>query len=286
MALKATYDIRCSCGAAFSADVYEYVFAEHDPELKDAILSGDFNRVPCPACGQLLAVESQYLYRDETNRLWVWVCAKGEEAKKDGVDVEGIEKKTLMDFHFLDHQEAYRKHVVFGRDGLLELLWSEDPALGKAERKALKENAAYWAAVAGNGEPAFLLLSGRRIRLSLPLRCPEAPAPGLKTREGKGRWLRAYAQGLNLHNRYSSFLDARSRARWSRIREKEPMGGTGDEFADFAESWARLKLDARAFSARCPQRRAFLEGLKGLKVSRKLRCLDRGREARKPGRSR
>ena len=145
MALKATYDIRCSCGAAFSADIYEYVFAEHDPELKDAILSGDFNRVPCPACGQLLAVESRYLYRDEKNRLWVWVCARGEKARKDELDVEWIEKRTSMDFHFLDHQEAYRKHVVFGRDGLLELLWSEDPDLRKAERKALKENPAFWA---------------------------------------------------------------------------------------------------------------------------------------------
>ena len=91
MALKATYDIRCSCGAAFAGDVYEYVFAEYDPDLKDAILSGGFNRIPCPACGQGLPVENRFLYRDEKNRLWVWVCKKGEEPKRDELAKELIE---------------------------------------------------------------------------------------------------------------------------------------------------------------------------------------------------
>jgi hypothetical protein len=283
MALKATYDIRCSCGAAFTSDVYEYVFAEHDPELKDAILSGEFNRVPCPACGQRLAVESRFLYRDEKNRLWVWVCTKEEEPRKNALAEELIEKNTFMDFHFLDHQETYRKRIVFGRDGLLELLLAEDRDLKKAEQKSLKENPAFWVVAAGNGGPGFILFTGRRIRVSLPLRFPESGETRLTSREEKTRWLKHYAQGLNVHNPFSSFLDARSRSKWGRIRQKEPFGGIDDGFADFAESWASLKTDARGFSARYPGRRAFFDGLKGLNVSRKLRSLDPGSVSRNSG---
>jgi hypothetical protein len=273
MALKASYEIRCSCGAVFAADVYEYVFVQHDPELQDAILSGDFNRIPCPACGQRLPVEARFLYRDEKTRLWVWVCNRDEEPQKDALIEELIEKRRSMDFHFLDHQDTYRKHVVFGRDGLLELLWAEDKDLKKAEQRSLKANPAFWGIAEGNREPGFIVLSGRRIRVSLPLRLPERRGTRRMSREEKTNWLKHYAEGVNIHNRYSSFLDARSRLKWGRVREREPMDGIVDAFADFAESWASRKVDARRFSAGFPGRRAFLDGLSGLRVSRKLKVL-------------
>ena len=282
MALKVGYDIRCSCGEVFSAEVYEYVFVQHDPELKDAILSADFNRVPCPACGERLAVESPYLYRDERNRLWVWV----RSGKERYGNAASTGENTFLDFHSLDHQETYRRRVVSGRDGLLELLWAEDPELRRAERKGLKENPAFWVSATGNPEPGFILFTGRRIRISLPLRFPGPGGTRLKNRKERARWLKAYAHGLNAHNRFTSFLDARSISKWNRIRRKEPLEGAGDAFADFAESWASRKVDARGFAARCPARHAFFDGLEGLKISRKLRSLDSGTAPRRSGGSR
>jgi hypothetical protein len=283
MALKAAYDIRCSCGAGFTGDVYEYVFAEHDPELKDAILSGEFNRVPCPSCGQRLSVENRFLYRDEKNRLWVWVCGKEEEPRKDALTEERIEKSAFPDWHFLEDMDDYRKFLVFGRGGLLELLLKEDPDLQKSEKNDLKRNPAFRWIREENEEPGAILFTGRKIRASMPLRFPESHGTRVTSREEKIRWLKHYAQGLNVHNPYSSFLDKRLISKWNRIREKEPLDGVDNGFADFAESWACMKIDAKRFSARYPERRGFFDGLGKRNISRKLLSLDPGRVSRKSG---
>ena len=280
MALKAAYDIRCSCGATFTGDVYEYVFAEYDPELKDAILSGEFNRVPCPSCGQGLPVENRYLYRDEKNRLWVWVCNKEDEPKREELAKELIEKNARLECHFLDDMESYRKLLVFGREDLIGLLLKEDPDLQKSEIKELKKNPALWWIQAENEEPGIIIFTGRKIRASMPLRFPESHGIHLTSREEKTRWLKHYAHGLNVHNPYSSFLDKRSLSKWNRIREKEPLDGVDNGFADFAESWACMKIDPKRFSARYPERRGFFDGLRTRNVSRKLRSLDPGRVSR------
>jgi len=283
MALKATYDIRCSCGSAFRGDICEYVFVDHDPELKDAILSGEFNRVPCPSCGERLSVESRFLYRDEKNRLWVWVCGKGEEPARDALIEELFEKNTFMDCHFLEDRESYAKHIVFGRDGLLELLWKEDRDLKKNEEKFMKKNPAFWWGMGEDADPGFIVFTGKKVRVSLPLRYPETRGVVLSSREEKTRWLKLYAQGVNVHNPYSSFLGKRLTSKWNGIREKEPLDGFDNGFADFAESWACRKIDAKRFSARYPARRAFFDGLGKPNVSRKLRSLDPGRVSRESG---
>jgi hypothetical protein len=283
MALKAAYAIRCSCGATFTGDVYEYVFAEYDPELKDAILSGAFNRVPCPSCGQGLPVENRYLYRDEKNRLWVWVCNKEDEPKREELAKELFEKNARLECHFLDGLESYRKLLVFGREALIGLLLKEDPDLQKSEKKDLKRNPAFRWIRAENEDPGFIIFTGNKIRVSMPLRFPEVHGTVLTSREEKSRWLKHYAQGLNVHNPFSSFLDKRLASRWDRIRGEEPPDGFDDGFADFAESWACMKIDAKRFSTRYPGRRAFFDSLRKRNVSRKLRPLDPGKVSRKSG---
>jgi hypothetical protein len=277
MALKATYDIRCSCGAAFAADVYEYVFAEYDPDLKDAILSGGFNRIPCPACGQGVPVENRFLYRDEKTRLWVWVCKKGEEPTRDELAKELIEKNTFIEGHFLDGMDDYRKFLVFGRDGLIELLLKEDAELKRKEGRSLKKNPALRWVMEGDRDPGYLFLRGEKINISIPLKISDAHGNLSAGPEGKKRLLKHYSQGLNIHNPYSSFLNKGFRSKWDRIRELEPSGDSKNEFDDFADSWAHWKIDAKGFKTRFPKRRAFFDGLKKVKISRRLRTLNPAR---------
>jgi hypothetical protein len=274
MALKTTYEIRCSCGKKFTGDIYEYVFAEYDPELKDMILSGEFNRIPCPSCDQRLHIENTFLYRDEKNKLWVWVCKKEEEPRRDELAEDLIEKNTSMEFHYLEDRESYKKFLVFGREGLLELLLKEDPALKRREGRRLKTNPALRLVLKGNKEPGYLFLRGEKIRISLPLRFSEAHQNLVNGPEGKMRWLQYYAQGLNVHNPYSSFLDRRLRLKWNRIREKEPLSEADNEFDDFAESWAGYRIDSKRIKARYPERRGFLEELRKRNISRRVRSLD------------
>lgn len=268
MALKAAYEIRCSCGAAFVGEVYEYVFVEHDPELKDAILSGEFNHVPCPSCGNRVHVENRFLYRDEMNNLWVWVCRTGEKTERADLARDLLERNTAIEGYFLDDQEAYRKFLVFGREALIELLLREDPVLKRAEGKRLKENPALHWIREQDDDPGYLFLRGDRIRVAMALRLPR------KTRAGdRPKWLRSYAQGLNVHNPYSSFLDARRRRTWGRLQASEPLSDGRDEFDAFARAWARYRTDGKAFRAGFPGTCAFFDALRQAKITRPLRPL-------------
>lgn len=274
MALRATYEIRCGCGTTFAGDICEYVFAEHDPELKDSILSGEFNRMACPSCARGLHVENRFLYRDERNKLWVWVCKREEEARRDVLAGELIEKNASLEFHFLEDRESYRKFLVFGREGLLELLLKEDRTLKRKEARSLKTNPAHRLILEGKEDAGYLFLSGDKIRISLPLKFSEAHRKQVKGLEGKKRWLRYYSQGLNVHNPYSSFLTRKLRLKWNRIREKEPPGGAANEFDDFAESWAGYRMDRKRFKARYPERRLFFDALRTVSIPRRVRSLD------------
>ncbi len=268
MALKATYEVRCSCGARFTGTVYEYVFVEHDPELKDSILSGAFNRIPCPSCRQAVHVEARFLYRDETAKLWVWVCRRDEEGRREELTEELIERNAVIEGRFLDDQDAYRKFLVFGREALIELLLREDPALKRAEGKWLKRNPALRWIREQDDDPGYLFLRGDRIRIAMPLRFPGNARVG-----DRAKWLRSYAEGLNVHNPYRSLLDAGRRRTWNRLRASEPFPDSRDEFDAFACAWARYRTGGKTFAATFPRTRAFLDGLRRSKIARPLRSL-------------
>jgi len=278
MALKAAYDIRCSCGAAFTGEACEYVLVEHDPELKDAILSGEFNRVSCPSCGHGLIVGNSYLYRDETNKLSVWVCGREDAPKGKVRRKELLEKlRDRLECHFTDGAEPGSELLVFGREALIELLLREDPELRKREGGCLKRNPAVRLIPEGRNDPGYLLLCGKRIRVAIPLRFPaDHDGPPADPETGK-KWLKAYSDGLNIHNPFSSFLTRRQKGKWERIRKEEPMGDPKDEFEDFAGSWACSKVDARGFRSRYPGRREFFDGLAKMNISRKVRRMRAGR---------
>lgn len=274
MAFKAAYEINCSCGNHFTEELFEYVFTEYDPELKDALLTGEFNWLTCPSCNEHFHVETRFLYRDEKNMLWVWVCRRGEEAQEEELFEELMEKSAHFKDHHLDDKESYRKFLVFGREALIELLLKEDKDLKRIEGKHLRKNKALRLIMEENREPGLFLLRGDKVRIAMPLRMPEKHKELLDGPEEKRRWLRFYSQGLNIHNPYSSFLSSGLKSKWNKIREKEQCDDMDDEFDDFAHSWATNKVDPKGFKERCPGRRKFFEEVKKINVSRKLHSIN------------
>ena len=132
MALKAAYDIRCSCGAAFTGEVCEYVLVEHDPELKDAILSGEFNRVACPSCGHGWSSETATCTGTKrTGCPSGYAEGRTSRKEKSGEGTAGKEHPPGMSFH--GRHGARKELLVFGREALIELLLREDPELRKSE---------------------------------------------------------------------------------------------------------------------------------------------------------
>jgi hypothetical protein len=282
MALKAAYEIRCGCGKTFTGDICEYVFAEHDPELKESILSGEFNRVSCPACGRGLPIQNRFLYREEKNKLWIWVCGKEEEQRREELEEELIEKNAVIEGHFLDDEEDYRKFLVFGREALIGLLLKEDQTLKRTEGRSLKKNPALRWIREGDRDPGYLFLRGEKIRIAFPLRISEARRTMSAAPRERRKWLKSYSEGVNLHNPCSSFLSERLRGKWNRIREKEPFAVSRNEFDDFAESWAGYRMEIRRFSTLYPERRAFFNEVRKRKVTRKVRSIDPRRIPREP----
>ena len=270
MGLAMPYELKCGCGNRFEVKRYEYVFADDFPEVKRKILNGEFYLETCPGCGQILNVENRFLYRDEQARLWVWVCSS--EVRKDR---KRLKEQLLKGDAPIEAEDVYgiryRKYVVFGRDALLALILREDKALKNEEAGPLKRNAALKLLSDNRQNPGYLFLNGEKVKMiSLPLQFSCYYKDHLEVLGRKGRWLDFYAQGLNIHNRFSTFLSAEQRLSWKQVRKKRPIRKLRDEYVDFAESWAAYKIEAQAFMKTDPARGAFLEGVNKIRIPRKI----------------
>jgi len=270
MALKIPYQITCSCGKRFKESICEYVFTEYDEELKNALLSGEFNIVICPSCETAIHIENRFLYRDEKNLLWVWVCKKGEESKKERIEKVLFAKNPPIEAHFLDHQTEYKRFLVFGREGLIELLLREDRALKRKEEKHLKENPAVLFLTGNRSEPGYLFLCGEKIKVSLPLSFPRFQDDPVSSKDRGEKWLKLYAEGVNIHNRFSSLLPYNMKKKWQKIREKEPIEEFHDEYDDFAESYTGYRMKNKGLKEEYPERYHFFGLLKKASLPRKV----------------
>ena len=122
---------------------------------------------------------SLYRYRFSTGNPWP------HEGHRTRLAKELIEKNARLECHFLDGMESYRKLLVFGREDLIGLLLKEDPDLQKSEKKDLKRNPAFRWIRAENEDPGFIIFTGNKIRVSMPLRFPEVRGTVLSSREEK-----------------------------------------------------------------------------------------------------
>lgn len=129
MSLKFSYEIKCVCKKNFTAELCEYVFAEYDAELKDKILSGEFNCVECPECGEKIYAETRFLYRDEKNSLWIWVYKDNERDLREQILNEIFDNKGFLESHYIDNHEDYKQYLVFGINELLAILLNEDDSV-------------------------------------------------------------------------------------------------------------------------------------------------------------
>lgn len=270
MGLMMPYELKCSCGKTFEVKRYDYVFVDDFPYVKEKILNGEFFVETCPGCGRILNVENRFLYRDELHKLWVWVCKSEEKRDKKKLKEQLLKGDAPIEAQNV-YDVVYRKNVVFGRDELLALLFREDKVLKKEESKPLKKNAAIKLLSGNRQNPGYLFLNGDKVKMiSLPLRQSCYYRDQLEISDDRGSWLDFYAQGVNIHNPYSSFLSEERHSEWNRVRKERPIRKLRDEYDDFAESWAAFKINAPAFRKNEPARWEFLENLKKMRISRKI----------------
>jgi len=270
MGLMMPYELKCSCGKIFGVKRYDYVFVDDFPDIRGKILNGEFFVEICPGCRQIINVENRFLYRDEQQKLWIWVCKFEEQCDKKKIKEQLLKGDAPIEAQNV-YVVEYRKYVVFGRDELLGLLLRKDEVLKKEEHKPLKKNAAIKLMSGNRQSPGYLFLNGDKIKMiSLPLRESCYFKDHMEISDNRVGWLNFYAQALNIHNPYSSFLSEEQRSDWNRVRKERPIRKLRNEYDDFAESWAAYKINSPAFRKNEPARWVFLENLKKMRIPRKI----------------
>ena len=265
MGLKFLYEISCNCGSTFQTELWEYVFADRDPDLRTSILFGNFNLVSCSSCGADLDADISYLYRDEKNKLWIWVC--GAKERKAGP----TEKSERISGYFLDDQRNYQKHIAQGRNGLLYILLKEDPELKEKEINALKTNPVIRILVDNQENCGYLFLTGNKIKnLALPLSSQLLRGRLSGSKAEENGLVDLLGEAVNLHNRFSSLLSQNSIHKWQDLFQNEIGTVTGDEYETFAQMWVDFKIDNEKIRFNFPGTYRFFQRIEQMPSIREI----------------
>jgi len=105
MATKGAFRVECPhCGESFDADFWTVVRGDRDQDIKELILSGEFNLLMCTKCGEMFQHEEPFLYMDPTRGILAFVMPEtylGEREKwiaKMKADYEPL-RATLSSEH-------------------------------------------------------------------------------------------------------------------------------------------------------------------------------------------
>lgn len=84
MATKGAFRVECpNCGESFDADFWTVVRGDRDQDVKELILSGEFDILMCPKCEGMFQHEEPFLYIDPTRDLLAFVMPETYLDKKD-----------------------------------------------------------------------------------------------------------------------------------------------------------------------------------------------------------
>ena len=84
MSTKGQVSIECpNCGERFAADFWTVVRGDSDADLKDLIISGEFDLLGCPRCSAVFSHEEPFLYLDPRLELLVFVMPENYRPEKE-----------------------------------------------------------------------------------------------------------------------------------------------------------------------------------------------------------
>ncbi len=84
MATKGVFRIECPhCGEGFDADFWTVVRGDRDHDVKELILSGEFDLLVCPKCEEMVQHEEPFLYIDPGRDILAFVMPEAYEAEKE-----------------------------------------------------------------------------------------------------------------------------------------------------------------------------------------------------------
>jgi len=84
MSTKGVFRVECPhCGESFDADFWTVVRGDRDHDVKELILSGEFDLLVCPKCEEMVQHEEPFLYIDPDKDILAFVMPESYQAEKD-----------------------------------------------------------------------------------------------------------------------------------------------------------------------------------------------------------
>lgn len=125
MSVKSGFRTRCPfCRAMFDADIWTFVRGDADFEIRETIMSGEFNLFMCPSCGRIFSREETFVYLDLEDGLFVFPSRceneKDKWTAKMKEDCDAVRRSMEREDLFPGEPE-----IVFGVDALRDILLRE-----------------------------------------------------------------------------------------------------------------------------------------------------------------
>lgn len=84
MSTKGVFKVKCpACNEQFDADFWTVVRGDKDLELKEMLISGEFDLLMCPNCSAMVSYEETFIYLDPEKELLVFVMPEAYRAEKE-----------------------------------------------------------------------------------------------------------------------------------------------------------------------------------------------------------
>ena len=124
MSISRTVNITCpSCGASQNVRLYDAVNVETDPQLKDALMHNQLNRVECCDCALSFRVDLPVLYNDPKHQLLIHWIPENPQTPRESVLEEFDRLIERMNAMVPQDIEVPSVRLVLSRVELVELIY-------------------------------------------------------------------------------------------------------------------------------------------------------------------
>jgi hypothetical protein len=128
MSISNIEEITCPCGEVFEAELLSAISVGDNPDLKEALISGEINLVSCPKCGQMFYAECFILYHDSANELiaFVYPLSFQNQAAQCKEKMQQEFSRAVSNFEEEQKRKInYEPFLIFGIEDLALLLKTE-----------------------------------------------------------------------------------------------------------------------------------------------------------------
>lgn len=132
MSISRTVNISCpSCGKQQDVRLYDAINVNTDPELKDALMQNQLNRVTCVDCDLSFRVDKPVLYTDPKLDVLIHWVPESAEMDREAILEEFEQSLEQMNEMLPEDQEIPAVRLVMSRVDLVELIFLLEAGLNQ-----------------------------------------------------------------------------------------------------------------------------------------------------------